>query len=414
MNSIDVDAIRKDFPILKVKMNGKKLVYLDSAATSQKPIQVIKTICDYYKEQNANIHRGLYKLSEETTERYIESKVRLSKFINASAMQEIIYVRNATEAINLVSYAWGMNNLQKGDRILLTELEHHSNIVPWMELARKKGAIIEYAKMDGKIAHVEMDDFRAKVEKRPKIVAMAHVSNVLGTINDVKEMTRLAHKNGAMVLVDGAQSAPHMKIDVRDIDCDFYAFSGHKMLAPTGIGALYGKRQLLEHMEPFMAGGDMIKSVHYDRYERNDLPWKFEAGTPNIEGGIAFTAAVDYLEKIGMDRIREHEKQITKYALESLQKVKGVKIYGPGADEMERRGGVVSFSLNGIHPHDVSQILGDEGIAIRAGHHCAMPLVTEVIKEAALSRFSFYIYNKEAEVDKAIRALKKVKKMFKV
>ncbi len=414
MDAFDVDAIRKDFPILKVKMGGKKLVYLDSAATSQKPIQVIKTICDYYKEQNANIHRGLYKLSEEATERYTDSKVRLARFINASAMQEVIYVRNATEAINLVSYSWGMKNLEKGDRILLTELEHHSNIVPWMELARKKGAILEYAKMDEKIAHVDMNDFMEKVEKRPKIVAVAHVSNVLGTINDVKTMTKAAHKNGATVLVDGAQAAPHMKVDVRDMDCDFFAFSGHKMLAPMGIGALYGKRQILEEMEPFLTGGDMIKSVHYHSYEKNDLPWKFEAGTPNVEGGLAFTAAIDYLENIGMDRVRQHEKEITRYAIEALGKVKGVRLYGPGAEEMERRGGVVSFSVSGVHPHDVSQIMGDAGIAIRAGHHCAMPLVTERIKEPALSRLSFYIYNKTEEVDKAVRAIKKAKKIFRV
>ncbi|MDE1865634.1 MAG: cysteine desulfurase [Candidatus Micrarchaeota archaeon] len=414
METLDVDAIRKDFPILKRKMNGKRLVYLDSAATSQKPIQVIKTICDYYKEQNANIHRGLYQLSADATERYVDSKRRLAKFINASEMQEIVYVRNATEAINLVAYAWGAQNVQKGDRILLTELEHHSNIVPWMELARRKGAVLEYAKMDDKVAHVDMGDFMEKIEKRPKIVAFAHMSNVLGTINNVKEMTKAAHKNGATVLVDGAQSAPHMKVDVREIDCDFFALSGHKMLAPMGIGALYGKRQILEDMEPFLTGGDMIKSVHYHSYEKNELPWKFEAGTPNVEGGLAFTAAIDYLEGLGMDKVRQHEKEVTKYAIEELGKVKGVKIYGPGMEEIERRGGVVSFSVDKVHPHDVSQILGEEGIAIRAGHHCAMPLVTERLGEAALSRFSFYIYNKSDEVDKAIRALKKVRRIFRV
>lgn len=410
--ALDVEAIRGDFPILKTKMNGKPLVYLDSAATSQKPIQVIDAISEYYRSYNANIHRGLYKISEKATEQYIESKGKLAKFLGAQKYSEILYVRNATEAINLVSKAWGEKNVKKGDHILISEMEHHANLVPWQVLARRNGAVLDYIKLDRQARHIDMADFEAKLENNPKILAVTEVSNVLGTINDVKAMARKAHKKGAMVLVDGAQSAPHMKVDVSDVDCDFFALSGHKMLAPTGIGALYGKTKVLEEMEPFMTGGDMIKSVSYEGTAWNDLPWKFEAGTPNIEGGIVFGTALDYLNGLGMGKVREHEKQITRYALEALQKVKGVTIYGPEEKDIERRGGVISFALEGIHPHDVAQIFDAEGIAIRAGHHCAMPLVTQRLGQAAVSRLSFYIYNNEGEVDKAIAAIGKVKKVF--
>lgn len=412
MPSLDVEKIRKDFPILQTKMNGKPLVYLDSAATSQKPIQVIKAVCDYYKEQNANIHRGLYKLSERATEDYIESKEKLAAFIGAQRSKEIIYVRNATEAINIVSKAWGEKNVKKGDHILISEMEHHANLVPWQVLAKRNGAILDYIKLDKQARHLDMADFEEKLGKNPKIVAVTEVSNVLGTINDVKTITRKAHKKGAVVLIDGAQSAPHMKVDVSDIDCDFFAFSGHKMLAPTGIGALYGKAKVLDEMDPFMAGGDMIKSVTYEGSTWNELPWKFEAGTPNIEGGIAFSPAIDYLNSLGMEKIRAHEKQITRYAHEKLERIKGVTVYGPNAADVERKGGVLSFALDGIHPHDVAQIFDSEGIAIRAGHHCAMPLVTQLIGQPAVSRISFYIYNSEKEVDKAIAAIGKVKKVF--
>ena len=410
--ALDVEAIRKDFPILRTKMNGKPLVYLDSAATSQKPVQVLEAISEYYRTYNANIHRGLYKISEKATERYIESKEKLAAHIGTHRSSEIVYVRNATEAINLVSKAWGEKNVRKGDHILISEMEHHANLVPWQVLARRNGAVLDYIKMDGRARHLDMADFEAKLEKNPKIVAITEVSNVLGTINDVRAMTKKAHKNGALVLIDGAQSAPHMKVDVSDIGCDFFALSGHKMLAPTGIGALYGKAAVLDGMEPFMTGGDMIKSVTYEGTTWNDLPWKFEAGTPNIEGGIAFSAALDYLNALGMGKVREHEKQITKYALEALQKVKGVTIYGPEEKDMEKRGGVISFALEGIHPHDVAQIFDGEGIAIRAGHHCAMPLVTQRLGQPAVSRLSFYIYNTEQEVDKAVEALGKVKRVF--
>ncbi|HVC57978.1 MAG TPA: cysteine desulfurase [Candidatus Acidoferrales bacterium] len=410
----DVERIRKDFPILGTSMNGKPLVYLDSAATSQKPIQVIDAISNYYKQYNANIHRGIYQISERATSEYIESKEKLAKFINAGEMAEIVYTRNATESINVVALTWGNENVGKGDHILISDMEHHSNIVPWMLLAERKGATLDYIKLNRQNAELDDESLKEQLAKRPKIVAVTHASNVLGTINDVKRITRMAHEAGATVLVDGAQSVPHMKVDVRDIDCDFFALSAHKMLGPTGIGALYGKRGILEKMEPLLSGGDMIRSVKHHEHEWNDLPWKFEAGTSDIAGGIGFAAAIDYLSAIGMDNVRNHEKNITKYAIERLSDVEGVRIFGLGQDGIERRCGVVSFKLNGVHPHDVAQIFDGEGIAIRAGHHCAMPLVTETLGEGALSRLSFYIYNKESEVDMAIDAIETVKKTFRV
>ncbi|HUY70411.1 MAG TPA: cysteine desulfurase [Candidatus Baltobacteraceae bacterium] len=410
----DVERIRKDFPILGTSMNGKPLVYLDSAATSQKPIQVIDAISNYYKQYNANIHRGIYQISERATSEYIESKEKLAKFINAGEMAEIVYTRNATESINVVALTWGNENVGKGDHILISDMEHHSNIVPWMLLAERKGATLDYIRLNDQNAELDEESLKGQLAKKPKIVAITHASNVLGTINDVKQITRMAHEAGATVLVDGAQSAPHMKVDVRDIDCDFFALSAHKMLGPTGIGALYGKRDILEKTEPLLSGGDMIRSVKHHEHEWNDLPWKFEAGTSDIAGGIGFAAAIDYLSAIGMDNVRNHEMKITKYAIERLSQVGGVKIFGLGQNGIERRCGVVSFKLNGVHPHDVAQIFDSEGIAIRAGHHCAMPLVTETLGEGALSRLSFYIYNKESEVDVAIDAIETVKKTFRV
>jgi cysteine desulfurase/selenocysteine lyase len=410
----DIEKIRADFPILKIKMNERTLVYLDSAATSQKPRQVIDAIVDYYKNYNANIHRGLYRISEKATEEYTESKAKVAKFINASGKEEIIYVKNTTEAINLAALSWGDVNIRKGDHILISEMEHHSNMVPWMVLAKKKGAILDYIQLDKGNSKLDMKSFEKMLENRPKIVAVTHVSNVLGTINDVKEIIKKAHRKGAKVLIDGAQSIPHMKVDVKDMDADFFAFSAHKMLGPTGIGVLYAKTDILNSMEPLMTGGDMIKSVAYDSYTWNDLPWKFEAGTANIADGIAFGAAIDYLNGIGMNKIREHEKRLSKYTLEKLEKIKGVKIYGPGLDDLDNRGGVVAFAIGSIHPHDVAQIFDSEGIAIRAGHHCAMPLVTQKLNQAALSRMSFYLYNKESEIDAAIAAIGKVKKIFKI
>ncbi len=412
--SIDVERIKKDFPILKIKVNGKLLVYLDSAATSQKPKQVIDAIYEYYTEYNANIHRGIYQIAEKSTNAYTESKRKVGRLIGTNEIEEIVYVRNTTEAINLVALTWGDQNVNKGDHILISEMEHHSNIVPWQILAKKKGAILDYIKLDRNKCGLSDESLESELAKNPKIVAVTQVSNVLGSINDVKRITTLAKKRGAVVLIDGAQSAPHMLVDVSDIGCDFFAFSGHKMLGPTGIGVLYGKKDMLESMPPLFGGGDMIKTVSFQSYTPNDLPWKFEAGTSNIEGGIALGVAVDYLDKLGMTRIREHEKQLTKYALESLQGIKNLNAFGYGIGDVEKRGGVIPFSIKGVHPHDVASIFDRDAIAIRAGHHCAMPLVTGVLGEGAVSRMSFYIYNDEKDIDSAMKAIYNVKKIFKV
>ncbi len=411
---LNVAKIKKDFPILKKKMNGKPLIYLDSAATSQKPKSVIDAIIEYYENYNANIHRGIYKISEMATEKYIDSKKKLASFIGAKKFQEIVYVRNATEAINLVALTWGASNIKKGDHILISEMEHHSNIVPWQILAKKKGAILDYVKLDDDMAGLSERSLEDQLAKSPKIIALTHVSNVLGSINDVKRITKLAKKAGAVVLIDGAQSVPHMPVNVSEIGCDFLALSGHKMLAPTGIGALYGKTELLESMEPLFGGGDMIKSVDFDSYMPNELPWKFEAGTSNIEGGIGLGAAIDYLEGIGMERIREHEIDLTRYAIERLSEVKGLSVFGYPVESIEKRGGVISFSTDKIHPHDVSAVFDSFGIAIRAGHHCAMPLVRGIFRIGALSRMSFYLYNERSDVDSAINAIYAAKKVFKV
>lgn len=411
-SKFDINAIQSDFPILKIKINGKRLVYLDSAATSQKPRQVLEAMDDYYKTYNANIHRGIYKIAEKATEAYVESKVKTAKFINAKYMEEIIYVRNTTEAINLVALTWGNANVGKGDHILISEMEHHSNIVPWMLLAKRKGAVLDYIKLDKGNSRLDISSLESMLKKKPKIVAITQVSNVLGTINNLKEIIRMAHKSGALVLVDGAQAVPHMKVDVKELDCDFFAFSAHKMLGPTGIGVLYAKKEILEKTEPLFGGGDMIRTVQYDSYSWNDLPWKFEAGTSDVAGGIGLGAAIDYLNSIGMGNIRNHEIRLTKYAMDKLSRVKGVHIYGLDSKHFNERAGVIAFSLEKIHPHDVAQIFDSEGIAIRAGHHCAMPLVTERLMQPALSRISFYLYNTEKDVDAAISALEKTKNVF--
>lgn len=410
----DVNSIRRDFPIMETSMNGKRLVYLDNAATSQKPKQVLDAIDDYYRNYNANIHRGIYKIAEKATEKYVESKVKVAELINADSMREIVYVRNTTEAINIVALSWGEDNIGKGDHILISEMEHHSNMVPWMLLAKRKGAVLDYINVDVNTYKLDMDSLDDMLGKNPKIVAVTQASNVLGTINDVKDIAKKAHRQGAVVLVDGAQSTPHMSVDVKDIGSDFYAFSAHKMLGPTGIGVLQAREELLNSMEPVFGGGDMIKSVRYDSYSWNDLPWKFEAGTPDISGAIGFSAAIDYLNKIGMENIRNHEKRLAEYALDRLSGIKEVTVYGPDKKDMEGRAGVVSFSIDKVHSHDVAQIFDSEGIAIRAGHHCAMPLVTQKLGISALSRMSFYIYNKESEIDAAAVAIDKVKKIFKV
>jgi cysteine desulfurase/selenocysteine lyase len=406
--TINVARIRGDFPILQRQVNGKPLIYFDNAATSQKPTLVIDTIDRYYRGYNANIHRGVHKLAEEATVAHEEAREKVAKFINAKGSQEIIFTRNGTEAINLVAQTWGRANVGKGDKIVLTIMEHHSNIVPWQLLAEEKGANVEFIKLneDGTL---RQDEIQGLIDRQTKIVCVTHASNVLGTINPVKEIARTAHSIGAMFLVDAAQSVPHMAIDVRDMDCDFAAFSGHKMLGPTGIGVLYGKSDHLRTMPPFLGGGEMIKEVHTSGSSWKELPYKFEAGTPNIAGAIGLGAAVDYLRGIGMRNVHDYEKEITKYALERMGRVGGLVTYGPR--DVEQRVGVVSFNLGDIHAHDLASILDEEGIAIRSGHHCAQPLM-EFLNIPAASRISFYIYNTKEEVDVFITALEKARKLF--
>ncbi|MGI0100728.1 MAG: aminotransferase class V-fold PLP-dependent enzyme [Candidatus Micrarchaeaceae archaeon] len=413
-HKFDINEVRGEFPILKTEMNGKPLVYLDSAATSQKPRQVIDAIDNFYRTYNANIHRGIYRISEQATENYIKSKEKVAELINAGSMNEIIYTRNTTESINLVALSWGNANVNKGDHVLISEMEHHSNMVPWMLLAKRKGAVLDYVSLDKSSSKIDMNSLNKMLDKDPKIVAVTHVSNVLGTINDVKEITKRAHKKGAMVLIDGAQAVPHMKVDVRSIGSDFYAFSAHKMLGPTGIGVLQASTEILDRMEPVLGGGDMIKSVSFDSCSWNELPWKFEAGTSNIAGGIGLGEAVDYLGYYGMPNIMMHERSLTEYALEKIGSIKGVKLYGLDGKDMDNRTGVISFGIDGVHAHDIAQVFDAEGIAIRSGHHCAEPLVTQKLNMPALARMSLYLYNKESEIDAAADAIDKVKKIFNV
>ncbi len=410
--ALDVEKIRQDFPILKRKvMGGKPLVYLDNAATTQKPLAVIDAIHDYYTNYNSNIHRAVHQLAEEATKAYEDTRVKTAKFINARSTEEIIFTRNTTEAINLVAYSWGRANIEKDDKIVITEIEHHSNIVPWQILTREKGAKLEYIGVsdDG---YLKMHEYKEYLDSgKVKLVSVSHMSNVLGTITPIKEMIKMAHEKGIPVLVDGAQSVPHMPVDVQSMDCEFMAFSAHKMLGPTGVGVLYVQRDVLEKMPPFMGGGDMIREVHKYETRYNDLPYKFEGGTPNIADVIGFAAAIDYLEKIGMDRVREHEIDITRYALDKIRNVKGVTIYGP--IDVKDRGGVISFNIGDIHPHDLATIMNDHGVAIRSGHHCAQVLM-ERLDVSATSRASFYIYNTKEEVDTFIEALSEARRLFKI
>jgi cysteine desulfurase/selenocysteine lyase len=406
--AINVLKIREDFPILKRQVNGKPLIYFDNAATSQKPETVIDTIDRYYREYNANIHRGIHKLAEEATLAHEEAREKIGKFINARHSEEIIFVRNATEAMNLVALTWGRANVGKGDKIVLTIMEHHSDIVPWQLLANEKGAQVEFIKIDEHFM-LRQDEIHKLIDDKTKIVCVTQASNVLGTINPIKEIARAAHQSGALLLVDAAQSVPHMRVDAKDADCDFMAFSGHKMLGPTGIGVLYGKRELLQNMPPFLGGGEMIREVHTTGASWKDIPYKYEAGTPNIAGAIGLGAAVDYLNKIGMQNVHEHEKEITEYALNRMSEVKGLVTYGPR--DVKSRVGVVSFNLGDIHAHDLASILDEEGVAIRSGHHCAQPLM-EFLNVPAMSRASFYIYNTKEEVDVFINTLEKARKLF--
>jgi len=408
-NGLNVDRVRGDFPIFNREVGGKKLIYLDSAATSQKPRQVIDAVKQYYENYNANVHRGVYSIGIESTEKYEEARKKAAKFINAKSHREIVFVRGTTEAINLVAYAWGLRNLRKGDKIILTEMEHHSNIIPWQLIARQTGAEINYIPFDkenGELDLSYLDRF-----KDFKVLSFVHASNVLGTINDVYKLVKYAHENNAIAIVDAAQSVPHMPVDVQQIGCDFLAFSGHKMLGPTGIGVLYGKREILEELEPFMGGGEMIREVYLDHATWNEVPWKFEAGTPNIAGAIGLGAAIDYLEKVGLDRIREHEESLTKHAFEELERIKGIRIYGP--PDARERTGLVAFTLADIHPHDVATMLDEDGICVRAGHHCAMPIHTK-FGIAASTRASFYLYNTHEEIEKLSESLRKTAKKFKI
>jgi len=406
---LDVERVRADFPILKREVHGKKLVYLDNAATTQKPQSVIDALVDYYSRYNSNVHRSVHTLGEEATAAYEASREKTAKFVGAPA-KGLVFLRGTTEATNLVRFAWGEGNVKKGDVLVTTLMEHHSNIVPWQLLAKKKEATLKFVGLneDGTL---DMGQYENLLKESPKLVAVTHSSNVLGTINDVAEICSKAKRVGATTVVDGAQSVPHMPVNVESIGCDFYAFSGHKMLGPTGIGALVGKKQLLESMEPFHGGGEMIKEVFPDRSTWNDVPYKFEAGTVNIADAIGLGAAVDYLSMIGMDRVREHELRLVEYALETLAKVKGFHQYGP--TDPNRKGGVVSFNLADVHPHDLATILDDEGIAIRSGHHCAQ-LLMRWLDVAATSRASFHVYNSYDDVDALKAGLEKAGVIFKI
>ena len=406
--TLNLNEIRKDFPILtRETANGKRVIYLDSTATSQKPLQVIEAMNDYYRRSNANIHRGVHTLAEEATSLYEGARERIAKFVNAASAREIIYTRNTTESINLVAYSWARANLKAGDLVILTEMEHHSNLVPWHMLQMERGIELDFIPVTEN-GLLDLDAYKSLLNRTPKLVSFTHMSNVLGTINPAGEIIKLAHAAGAVTLVDGAQSVPHLSVDVQALDADFYAFLAHKMCGPTGIGVLYGKSALLEAMPPFLGGGDMIKEVKLRSFRPNTLPHKFEAGTPAIAEAVGFGAAVDYLTSVGMNAIAAHEHEITEYALERLEEIPGVKLFGPSA---EHKGGVAAFTLQGVHPHDVAQILDQDGIAVRAGHHCAQPL-HEKFGIPATSRASFYLYSTKEEVDQLVKGLYKVKEVF--
>jgi cysteine desulfurase/selenocysteine lyase len=403
----DIVTLRREFPILNQAVHGKTLAFLDSAASSQKPRRVIDCLEDYYRRYNANVHRGIYRLSEEATFAFERARGKVARFINARSQREIVFVRNTTEAINLVARSWGDANLREGDRILLSIMEHHSNLVPWQMLAQRTGAKLEFLPIDGE-GRLALDNLDAQLEG-VRLVAITQQSNVLGTINPVAEIAQRAHAVGALVLVDGAQSVPHMPVDVQALDIDFLAFSGHKMCGPTGIGVLWGRRAILEQMPPFLGGGSMIKVVGLYESTYADIPARFEAGTPAIAEAIALGEAVDFLQEIGMDRIYAHERDLLGYALERLTEIEGLRVYGPTTTEM--RGGAVSFTVEGAHPHDVAAVLDGEGIAVRAGHHCAQPLHAHY-DIPATTRASFYLYNIPEEIDRLVAALHKARTLF--
>jgi cysteine desulfurase/selenocysteine lyase len=400
------NEIRELFPILDQEVNGHPLVYLDSAATSHKPIQVIEEVSRYYRSYNSNVHRGVHTLGTYATDGYEGAREKVRKFINAKSTKEVIFTRGTTTALNIVASSYARQHCKAGDEIVITPMEHHSNLIPWQQVARVTGATLKYIPLqeDGTIL---LDDVRKTITANTKLVSVMHVSNVLGSINPIKEITEIAHQNGAVMVVDGAQSAPHMKIDVQDLDCDFFAFSGHKMCAPTGIGVLYGKQNLLENMEPIEFGGEMIDFVELHDSTWKELPWKFEGGTPIIAGAIGLGAAIDFLESIGLDAIEKHEHHLAQYALEKLSTIEGFVAYGP----KKNRAGLVTFNLDDVHPHDVATVLDSQGIAVRAGHHCAQPLM-KWLNVSATARASFYLYNTENDIDKLVEGLVKTKEYF--
>ena len=406
MSGFNAEAIKKDFPILDQIVNDEPLVYLDNAATTQKPMQVLAAIENYYLRDNANVHRGVHTLAERATAAYEAARERVRSFINAASSREVLFTRGTTTSLNWVAQ-FAAERLQPGDEVLISIMEHHSNVIPWQEACRKTGAKLVYVYL--KDGALDMGDFRAKLNERTKFVSLAHASNVLGVINPIKEIAQLVHQRGALLVVDGAQSIPHMKIDVQDLDVDFFAFSGHKMAGPTGIGVLYGKEELLEQMTPVEFGGEMIDFVYEQEATWKELPWKFEAGTPNMAGAIGLAAAIDYLEELGMDAIAQHEQDLIAYVFPKLRAVEGLTIYG--SQDLAQRSGVIAFNLDGLHPHDAATALDYEGVAVRAGHHCAQPLLT-YLQVPATVRASFYIYNTYADCDKLIDALEKTKEFF--
>ncbi|WP_029408004.1 aminotransferase class V-fold PLP-dependent enzyme [Thiomicrorhabdus sp. Milos-T2] len=405
-NSIDFAQIRAQFPILNVCENGHPLVYLDNGATSQKPQSVIDALEKYYREENANVHRGVYGLSERATEKYEGAREKVRCFLNAKSTKEIVFVRGTTEAINLVAHSWVAENLKEGDEVIVTEMEHHSNIVPWQLLRDKLGIRLNVLRMNQK-GEVCLNALKSMVSEKTKMISVTHMSNALGTINPVKEMVEIAHSVGAKIMIDGAQATPHMPVDVQDLDCDFYALSGHKMYGPTGIGVLYAKESLLEIMPPYQGGGDMIYSVSFDKTEYNVLPYKFEAGTPHISGAIGLAAAIDFLNDVGLNHIAQHEAQLLKYATEQLSKIDGLRIIG----EADVKGGVVSFIIEGVHPHDMATLMDQDGIAVRASHHCAMPVMQHFDVPATI-RASFGVYNNLDDIDRLVASINEAKEML--
>ncbi|MBO0419884.1 cysteine desulfurase [Vagococcus fluvialis] len=402
------NKIKNDFPILFQEVNDEPLIYLDNAATSQKPKQVIDSLVHYYEHDNANVHRGVHTLAERATSRYEASREKVRNFINAKSTKEVLFTRGTTTAINWLSRSYGDANVSAGDEILISQMEHHSNIVTWQELAKRQNATLVYVDLTDE-GELNIEDFKKKLSHKTKIVSLAHASNVLGVVNPIKELANLVHEVGAVMIVDGAQSVPHMSVDVQDLDADFYAFSGHKMCGPTGIGVLYGKQNLLEKMEPIEFGGEMIDFVYHDHSTWTELPWKFEAGTPNIAGAIALGSAIDYLTEIGMDNIHQHEQELVEYVFPKLKAIEGLTIYGP--QDPKKHTGVIAFNIDGVHPHDASTALDMEGVAVRAGHHCVQPLLTYLGVQST-ARASFYFYNTKKDADRLVEAIIATKEFF--